>query len=533
MTRLGTFLLLGVAACSPAAPRTIPRIVDGRIERGPVVSPYAYEWFIEGEVSAAKGEHEQAAIAFENATAAPAADVLLMARLAEEYEKSGAGRRADRALALARRAYPESARVALAEARILQSRGDDEGAISSLMRARRLAPSWDEPVIATAEALRTRGQLRRAYAILFEHIAMVPEERALGPRHLLIDMARRAGDAETLNRALALDPSVGADARARAAGLLALDMGRPALAARIMARDPGPSQNTDLWLRALRESGARDQAAAFVASSEGKRWGGALERARLLMASGETGRALVLLRMATPSPSARYTRGVALVARGNYLDAAAVLADVPFGAASFEAARLALADCASSQQRPGAAAQSLAGVPHDSLALRAKLAETYLSAGDLRSGLRLFDPKLSSERAVLASLFEQAGRFEEAPAFYATVQVSASDTPRLRARATSEQLASRGLLSSAIVTLEDWSAFAPEDLYARVRLVELLQNDGRIEAARTEGRRILPLITDPLLRGHLTDLLQDMPAESRSETVPAPAGASAPAAAPE
>ncbi|MGB5219821.1 MAG: hypothetical protein WBN60_02245, partial [Polyangiales bacterium] len=97
MGRLGSILLLGLVACASSVPRTVPRVVDGRIEDSPAVSPYAYEWFIQGELQAAKGLHDEAAIAFENAAAAPAGDVLLITRLAEEYEMSGAARRADRA----------------------------------------------------------------------------------------------------------------------------------------------------------------------------------------------------------------------------------------------------------------------------------------------------------------------------------------------------------------------------------------------------------------------------------------------------
>jgi thioredoxin-like negative regulator of GroEL len=521
VTRLGPFLaVVGLVACAPSAPRTVPRVVDGRVEQGPVVSPYAYEWFIKGELSAAKGEHEEAAIAFENAMAAPTADDSLMARLAEEYERSGASRRADRTLALAHRSYRDSPRVALAEARVLQNRGDDERAISSLVRAHRLAPSWEEPVMALAEMLGARGHPYRANAILLEHIAMAPEHGAVGARRLLVETARRTGDAETLDRALALEAGISSAARTQAAGRLALDAGRPALAARMLAGQTASAENERLWLRALIESGDKGQAGAFAASSKGKRLGDTPERAQLLIASGDARRALGLLKTARPVPSARYAKGRALLAQGDYLDAAAALADVPLGAADFEKAMLLLADCAMSQRRLGAAAESLNRVPHDSLQTREKLAEIYVRAGDLRSGLRLFEPKLSSERAVLASLFEQAGRFEEAAAFYATVQLRSAGPARLRARVTSEQLASRGLIQGAIVILKTWTAFAPEDLYARVRLVELLQNDGRIEAARKEGRHALELITDPLLRAHLGDLLAGMP----SEEVPLNAG---------
>ena len=99
-------MALGLSACASSVPRTVPRIVDGEIERGPPVAPYAYEWFIEGERLAVQGRHDDAAIAFETATAAPTGDVLLVTRLAEEYELSGATRRADRALSSARRSFP-------------------------------------------------------------------------------------------------------------------------------------------------------------------------------------------------------------------------------------------------------------------------------------------------------------------------------------------------------------------------------------------------------------------------------------------
>jgi thioredoxin-like negative regulator of GroEL len=515
-------------------------VVDGRLEQGPIVSPYAYQWFIEGELYAAEGLHEEAAIAFENAMAAPTADDALMARLAEEYERSGASRRADRTLALARRSHPDSARVALAEARIRESRSEDVEAVSAFVRAHRLAPRWDEPVMALARMLEARGHPYRASAILLDYIAMVPQHEAVGARRLLREMARRSGDPQTLRRALAWDEGTSDEAQARAAGLLALDVGRPALAARMLTGSAQGTENEKLWLHALIESGDRAKAAAFAVSTKGNRLGGALERARLLIASDEARGALDLLKTVRPIPSARYTKGRALLARGSYLDAAAALAEVPFGASDFEDAMLLLADCATSQRRLGVAAESLSMVPYDSLETRKALAAIYLQAGDVRSGLRLFKPRLSSERAVLASLFEEAGRFEEAAAFYASVQGPTPD-PRLRARATSERLASHGLLAGAIVILEDWTAFAPEDLYARARLVELLHADGRAEAARRQGRRTLELTTNPLLRAHLIDLLEQIPETRGSETgsvtgtesTPAPASESETASASE
>lgn len=506
--RVGSILLLGLAACAPSLPRTVPRVVDGRIEHGPFVSPYAYEWFIEGEVLAARGQHDQAAMAFETATAAPADDVVLMSRLAEEYELSGESRRADRTLALAQRYHPASARVALAQGRIQEHRDEDSEALSSFARAQELAPTWDEPVIAMAEALIRGGNAHRAIAILLEHLESSLGARSEHAMRVLIGLARRAGDAETLERALALDPSSTPTARALAAGELALETGQPALAARILAEALDTPENIALWLRALMESGNRQKAASFLAASSSERLGGVVEHADLLLEIGEVDRALQLMEAAETSPRVDYARGRALLARGDYVEAAIILADVPLGAASFEAARISLAECSMSRGRPGAATETLSLAPHDSLEVRKKRAEFYLQQGDLRAGLRLFDPKQPLERATLAALFERAGHFDEAAAYYATVKVVSRDEPHLRARVQAEQLASHGHRRDAIAVLERWIAIAPDDLYARVRLVELLQADHRTETAQRRGRQALEVIDDTRLRARLVGLLE-------------------------
>ena len=125
--------------------------------------------------------------------------------------------------------------------------------------------------------------------------------------------------------------------------------------------------------------------------------------------------------------------------------------------------------------------------------------------------MRLFDPKRRVERAALARLFERAGRFEEAAAYYANIQVRADDAPPLRARASAEQLASYGHRRSAIAVLEHWVDQAPDDLYARVRLIELLLAERRGEAAEKRGRQTLQVIDDPALLAHLVEVLEAPP----------------------
>jgi len=499
---------MGVAACASPVLRTVPRLVDGQVEYGRFVAPYAYQWFIEGELAAATGRHDEAAMAFEAAAATPTDDVVLMTRLAEEYESSGAPRRADRALALARRYHPDSAWVALADGHLQASRGEYDEALSSFARAEELAPAWDEPVIAIAETLIAGGQARRASALLLSYLRTSRGATSTSARRASIDLASRTGDAEALERTLALDPLSTPSGRAERAGRLALDSGQPALAARILERALDTPKNIALWVRALGRSGDRQKAAAFLARAESDRLGGVVEHVDLLLEIDEADTALHLIDVIDPSPRARYSKGRALLAGGEYVESAMILADVPFGAASFEASRLSFAECMLSLGRPGAAAQALSQTQHGSLAVRRKLARVYVAEGDARAGLRLFDPRLTADRAALAAFFERTGHFDEAAAYYADEQFLSSDRARLQARASVELLAAHGQHQRAIDILEAWTAFAPDDLYARVRLVELLLADARLDAAREMGGETLELVDDPLLRAHLIDLLE-------------------------
>ena len=509
MGRTASIILLGVAACAPPPPRTVPRVVDGQVEEGAFVSPYAYEWFIEGEVSAAKNEHDYAAIALETATAAPSEDVLLMTRLAEEYERSGAARRADRTLALARRSYPGSARVDLTAGRIKRHRGDLDDAMTSFLEAKRRAPKWEEPVIALAETLRVGGHGLRANALLIEYITVTHGNNVDGVRRVIIDLARAGGDAETLQRALAVGAGSNTEREALLAAELAFDTGQPALAARLLADTVGAPENRMLWLRALMASGDRKTALEFLSSAKSEELGGPVAHAELLIEVDEPDRALNLLRTAKASPRVQYAKGMALLRRGDYLEASRTLCNVPHGSSPFEAARIGFADSWEAQRRTGAAVEALSLAPHDSLAVRVKLAELYLIQGDLRAALGLFDAKHAPDRAAVATMLEQAGQYDEATAYYATLEASAMDDPRMQARAAAERLAARRLYGPATAILERWTATTPGDLHARVRLVELLRQAEHPERAAEKGLATLPFVDDSRLRAHLVSILAE------------------------
>lgn len=477
------------------------------MEQGEFISPFAYEWFVEAEISAAKGNHDDAAIALETAKAAPSEDALLMARLAEEYEMSGASRRADRALAAARRADPASARVLTAEGRIHEHRGELDDAIRAFVEASAIDPSSEEAVLALAETLRGRGLALRANEVLIGYVQRHRNHRHDGVRHALLDLARTHADAEALRRTLSL--AVGRDP-ARAALLaaeLAYETGQPALAARLLEGSLGTNRGLGLWLRSLVESGDRDLARNALARTPSRSVGGPVKHAELLLEVEARELALKVLQSEEPTPQVLYLRGRALLEQGEYVSAARALAAVPVGSSTFEDARLALAQSADARGRAGAAAESLSVTPVDAPEIRRKLAELQVSKGELRRGLRLFDPKRQRDRASIARLFEQAGHYQEAAAYYATVEPSADEAPSVHARAAAERLMSRGLTRSAATVLEHWTAAAPTDLHARVRLVEILLLLDESGAAKEEGQNALPFIEDPQLRVHLEALL--------------------------
>lgn len=477
------------------------------MQQGPFVSPYAYEWFIEGEVAAAKGEHDEAAMALETASAAPADDELLLTRLAEEYERSGAARRADRTLATARRAYPDSPRVWLTQGRLAQHRGEHEAAILAFLRAKQLAPSWEEPVLELADTLRAQGHDLRAQALLVEHVATSSRANTHRTRRALIDLAETRGDPEALRRALSLASGADTEREAYLAAELAFQNGQPALARRLLEDHVGVPEHRALWLRASVQSGALESVRTFLTRADSEELGGPLRHASLLLEVQERDLALERLLAAPPSAEAQHLKGRALAELGHHVSACRALAKVPWGSGPFEASRLAFADSARAQMRAGAGAEALSLAPNDSLAVRQALAALHLDAGNLRAALRLFDVRRSEDRGAIAGLFEQGGQYREAAAYYATIEPGAPVSADVQVRAAAERLDSRGLDEGAIAVLSHRAETAPTDLYARVRLVELLLRVGHIEDARKQSVAMLPLVHDSRLAEHVESLL--------------------------
>ena len=117
-------------------------------------------------------------------------------------------------------------------------------------------------------------------------------------------------------------------------------------------------------------------------------------------------------------------------------------------------------------------------------------------------------PSDRAERAALAHLFERAGRFEEAAAYYANIQVRTDDERRLRARASAEQLASHGHPRSAIAILERWTATRPGRPLCAGSPRRASSGGQPSRERREEGPPTLEVIDDPLLLAHLVDVLE-------------------------
>ena len=470
------------------------------------MSAYAYAWFLEGELAATKGDHEQSALALETALASPVDDALVMSKLAVEYQRSGESRRATRTLSTAARLHPESMEVALARGELLRATGATEAAMAAYQDARRLEPEAEAPVVAIARLLDASGHPLRAEELLREYVQTSPFARSHDARRLWLDLARRKADMDSF--ALALSASGKPDGREAAE--LALERGQPAAAARILSDDLGATEQRSLWLKAMLKSGRVEEAVEVLCTSDSEAFGGRVAHAELLIEAHQLDQAIEVLGPEPSSPRVQYLRGHARLEMEDYLGAVGLLAEVPKGSADYESARADLADGLMALARPGASAESLGLSGSDALALRIKRAEAYLSTGNLRAALALFDTEKSNERAAVALLYEHVGLLDEAAAQYSKTDAAKLSEPRARALAGAERLAATGRKRGAVAILRRWSSSAPEDFYARIRLIQLLRDLGQTDQARAELLELLPIAHEPVLQSQLVSLLESL-----------------------
>ena len=402
----------------------------------PAVSPYAYEWFIEGEMLAAEGRHDEAAVAFESATAAPSTDPLLMTR-------SRGGVRAQRRRPPSRSGpdrSPADTTLARRESRSrrVASSGHRDAHDDALDRrsCARSAwhPDWDAPVIAMAEALEAKGNPARASAILLGTTSRTWDPASVQPRSTaLLTLARRPSKrrGNARRERLRFDSAID-EQRGRASGRL-----RSSRSKRASRHSPYGSSKRRATTRtprygsfsAHREVATRRRAATFLSSRRGK-------ARRRCSNSGPT--MLIVLALSRPragpvvvgtsEPRVRNTlRGRALRCRRTLRRRRRACwptsrAGAPATRALYWRSRTAR----SPQRRPGAAAESVS-VRAARLTRRTNEARRSLSARKRAplgtASLRSETSRRSERRSRRSS--SVAADFEEAAAYYASVHVSA------------------------------------------------------------------------------------------------------------
>lgn len=342
--RIAVLISLVLVGCAAPQPRTVPRVVDGQVESGPFVSPYAYHWFIVGEVEATKNAYESSAIAFEAARAAPSEDAFLLTRLAEAYERVNEPRHADRALADAWRLAPSSELVWLAKGRIHELRKEPDDAVRAYQQASEVAPSSAAPPMALARLLRSRGQGARAQAVLESYLRWSESSRADVHRvHLELALAR--GDLQAVTAMLEEPNNEATRSQARDAAWHAYANDRPGLAARLLEGTADNPADRRLLVRALVASGQNEKALAILRDISSEALGGVLQHAEIYLEAGNAKATQDLLKRSKDTPKRRFLIGAAYLAQRRYNEAAKAFASVPQGSRDRDRALKGLVAC--------------------------------------------------------------------------------------------------------------------------------------------------------------------------------------------
>ncbi len=488
-----------MVACAPAAPGTIPRVVDGEVEPGPFVSPYAYHWYIRGEVAATKHAYEGAAIAFEAVRASPSDDVLLLAQLALAYELAGERRQADRTLDEALRLSPKSARVWFARGKIAQARGQTEAAFLAYRRARSLSAKWDEPPVAIARLLESEGHVARAQSILETHLRDTPE--SFRARRVHVELAIERGDLDAIVAQAESDPAQLGAALARAHAELAFDRDMPFVAARLLGHRTAQPTDTRLLIEALVRSGQPERAQSLLRELPEGRLGHALDRARLHLGSGRPDLTATLVSDAQHLPRARYLLGAARLVQRRYAEACTAFASVPYGSRDYDRAMVGLVRSLTALDQEAAALELIEHARIPEVQLRVASAALYDSLGEHSTAIATLASDGGVEQLARARLLEHLGRQREANAQYRTIDPTQVPDRAARRRIHAERAVAQGRLDTAAEELRTLRRVAPEDLWARARLVEVLRLRGEAASAAREREALLHVAyEDAMLR---------------------------------
>lgn len=339
--------LLGACAGQTPAPVHPASAAPSKVAPAPVpfVSPYAYEWFVRGELARAQGNPAAAAEAYESALTSGDDDPYLLARLAEAREASGDPHAADKALDDALELDPACEAAWLARGHILQQRGDQAGSLAAFERAEQVAPRSSEAPAQLADALRAQGHPERAIAVLQRSSERGPRtaHAALRAR---VELARAQHDGAALAAAatdwLAYAPADLGLLRRTAAELFAA--GQAVLAERVLQALPDDGHDALLRLQVALALRRHERARLLLESNPPDALGGELNMADAFLQIDQPERALAVLDEREgggedDAPRRTLLQGLGKLALGDAAAAAELLARVPAGSAYYARAR--------------------------------------------------------------------------------------------------------------------------------------------------------------------------------------------------
>lgn len=510
----GITIVLGACQAHTSAPLT--RYVGGEVRSGTYVPPQAYDAYLRAELAFSRGDYSEAAQGFERTLTLGPDDPYVIARMAECMQHLDHGDRARRLVDGALESYPDSEALWLVKARLAENDGQFVEAIDAYARAEEAAPFADEAPIGLARLLRRRGAVSRADVILQRYLERTGAQSAEAARARLLaaietqDISTATDAAETL---LDVAPARAQEVRDLAKKAYAEDA--PLLTARLLAKVSRSVPDEVLRVQALIAAKQITQARSVLLTSSPERFGGLVPTARLFLAVDLPRRAMELAEVALSARSsdseARLIRGLALLRRGQSTGAARDFALVPPGASDFVAARLHLADIFMDLGAESLAleviAHSLRHAPQ-SLALRSYLARLRLKNMGLASALELFEDVPDALHMVeRAELLDLAGDFHAAQQTYSAIELSqALQLPEhAQARVRAEHLWNNKQMRRAVALLTAHTERMPEDISARMRLIDMLKQLGRTQDAQRLTEQTRPLLYTKTLRKRLEE----------------------------
>lgn len=178
---------------------------DPELGRRPALSLVA-----RGEMLAAAGRPDLARALFERGLARAPGDVDLELALAKWFLSAGQPKAAEEIARRVQTADMGNALALVVLGRCRQAEGDKAGARSHLARAARLAPDFEEAVLAWADFLASAGEASEAIRVLKSGLARRPRSAILWLAHgsLLASLGELAAAQDALSRAIALDNSL-------------------------------------------------------------------------------------------------------------------------------------------------------------------------------------------------------------------------------------------------------------------------------------------------------------------------------------